>query len=100
MEPLHQLSVPIADIPDLDAELASIGFSTEHTDESLFVGHSAFHTLVCNRGDECAEYSLGTPESVPNTYVLIYVNMLDDAAQTDIRVHLESRGATWSYTRF
>ena len=91
----------MAEVPDLDAELASIGFSTEYTDEAIFVRHSAgFQTLVCDRGDERAEYSFGTPESVPNTYVLIYVNLLDDAAQTDIRAHLESRGATWSYTRF
>ena len=89
----------MADVRDLDAELASIGFSTEHTDEAIFVRHNAgFHTLVCNRGDERAEYSFGTPESLPNTYVLIYVNMLDDPAQTDIRVHLESRGATWNGT--
>ena len=101
MEPFHQLSVPIAKVPDLDAELASIGFSTEHTDETFLVRNAAgFHTLVCRRGDENAAYSYGTPESAPNIHVLIYVNMLDDAAQSDIRTHLESRGATWSYTRF
>ena len=101
MEPFHQLSVPMADVPDLDAELASIGFTTEHTDETPLVRHSAgFHTLVCRRGNDDATYSYGMPESVPNTHVLIYVNMLDHAAQSDIRTHLESRGATWSYTRF
>ena len=101
MEPFHQLSIPMTAVPDLDAELASIGFSTEHNDEMLLVRHAAgFHTLVCRRGDENACYSYGTPETVPNIHVLIYVHMLDDAAQSDIRTHLESRGATWSYTRF
>ncbi|MEM6689727.1 MAG: hypothetical protein AAF664_09890 [Planctomycetota bacterium] len=101
MEPFHQLSVPIDDVPDLNAALASIGFSTEHTDDSIIVRHAVgFHTLVCRRGDETAAYSYGKPDSIPDTHVLIYVNMLDHNAQAEIRGHLESLGATWGYTDF
>ncbi|MBB3210541.1 hypothetical protein FHS27_006388 [Rhodopirellula rubra] len=100
MEPFHQLSVPMASVPDLDAALATIGFSTEHTDERMLVHRIAgFHTLVCRRRDESAAYSLGTPDSVPDTYVMVYLNV-PDATQAEIRTHLESLGATWSYTRF
>ncbi len=101
MEPFHQLTVPCSVITDIDSELALIGFSVEKSLDPLFDDcRDGGQSRVYRRGDSFAAYSYSPPNATSGSHVLTYVNLLGDDIQNEIRKHLESRGAIWSYADF
>ena len=98
MEPHHELRFTDEQIPDLRAELESLGFSVTSENESwLGDDFPEFCDIIAERGGERAVLAVHSGRGSAAENSIVYLNLLHDTPTQTIRKHLEQRGAQWGY---
>ena len=98
MEPFHQLRLTSTAVPDVFAELESLGLSVTRKPGSwLGSKHPLLRDAICERDDLRTVLAIGPDSHDASHTVIVYVNCGDDLLIPVVREHFELLGASWGY---